>query len=123
MTQLALTRRYGRAARRKVEPIQHQCPGCGDPVTVKRLKGRIEDEERMCPRCQRIARDVAKKAAHERAEQRRASAPTREAIVDVLGFTIGHGVIALDPGGQSGTTTVGSETWRVVRGPEGWTKT
>lgn len=121
--QLALSRRYGRATRREAEPIHHQCPGCGDPVAVKRLKGRINDEERMCPRCQRLARDAAKKAAHERAEVRRAAQPTREAIVDAFGFTIGHGVITLDLDGQSGTTTVGSETWRVVRGPEGWTKT
>ena len=85
-----LQRRYGHAGRRRSAPTVHQCPGCGEPVAVKRPKGFTDDEERMCPTCQRTARRAGRKAAADRTAARIASRPVRVEVHDHIGFFVGY---------------------------------
>jgi hypothetical protein len=128
MKRSKLRRRYGRAVKRKPREVTvHQCPGCGEPVAVKRVVGSkvyTDDDERQCPRCQAATRRALKRLAHERVEARKAVRPHYEFVHDALGFPVGEAVVAVDAANpQRGTAVFANGelgTRAVVRGPEGW---
>ena len=92
----ALRRRYGAARKRRsgADVTVHQCPGCGEPVAVKRVSRNApsgsEDEGRMCPRCQAAGRRAEKRLAAERRTAREAAKPKTVAVYDALGFYLGE---------------------------------
>jgi hypothetical protein len=128
MKRSKLRRRYGRAVKRKPREVTvHQCPGCGEPVAVKRVVGSkvyTDDDERQCPRCQAVTRRAAKKLLKSKVEARRAARPHYEFVHDALGFAIGEAVVTVDPANaQRGMAVFANGelgTRAVVRGPEGW---